>query len=100
MVARRAWSPEARVQFSPVVLNVERRRKMACDFLDVDDDANGSSVLLSMKASGDAFLTIIGSENAEDYHLTPNEIGWKNACKIVDALKAWIDHTRTIKGGV
>lgn len=65
---------------------------MSSDFLDVDD-VNGSTVLLSMKASGDAFLTILGSENAE---LSPNETGWKNAEKIVEAIKAWIEHTKKI----
>ena len=63
---------------------------------DIDEDNNGSTVLLSMKASGDAFLTISGDEFSGWYHLPPNSLGWENASKIADALKAWVEHTKRI----
>jgi hypothetical protein len=67
---------------------------MSTDFLQVDDDANGVSVLLSMKASGDAFLTVQGDFFCVYYHLPPNETGWRNAESIVDAIENWINHSK------
>ncbi len=67
---------------------------MSSEFLEVDVDSKGSIVLLSMKASGDAFLTVFGNGNQEFYHLSPNEAGWRNAEIIASALIRWIDHTK------
>lgn len=70
---------------------------MSSEFLDVDDDDNGTFVLLSMKVSGDAFLTVSGmDENKNYYHFSPDETGWKNAEKIVMAINEWIRHTKSI----
>jgi hypothetical protein len=51
-----------------------------------------------MKASGDAFLTISSEEDLIWYHLSPNDIGWNNAKKIISALSAWVEHTKRING--
>ncbi len=64
---------------------------------DIDDDENGSSVRLSMKASGDAFLYADGEQN-NYYHLAPNEFGWKNAEKIISAINEWVVHTKSLRG--
>lgn len=70
---------------------------MSSDFLeDIDEDENGSTVLLNMEIGGDAFLTIMGSEDSNDYHFAPNDIGWRNAEKIVAAINEWIEHTKEI----
>lgn len=53
------------------------------------------NMIVLMKASGDAFLAICGDEYAF-YHLPPNEVGWKNAEKIVEAINNWIEHTKSI----
>lgn len=72
-------------------------KPMSSDYLeDVDDDHRGTTVLLSMKASGDAFLTVSGEEMSNWYHLPPNETGWRNAERIASALKAWVEHTKRI----
>lgn len=72
---------------------------MSSDFLEnVNNDENGTTVLLSMKVSGDAFLTISGEEDSRWYHLSPNDIGWNNAEKIISALSAWVEHTKRING--
>ena len=70
---------------------------MSSDFLeDVDCDSNDSTVRLEMKASGDAFLYADG-EYENFYHLPPNEIGWKNAEKIIFAINAWMKHTKNLQ---
>jgi hypothetical protein len=79
--------------------NLNLRGNMSSELLYIDDDDNESSVWLSMKASGDAFLYANG-ENRNYYHLPPNEIGWKNAEKIVSALNEWIVHTKRIAEGI
>lgn len=33
------------------------------------------------------------------FQLTPDETGWKNATKIVNALNNWINHTQRIVDG-
>jgi hypothetical protein len=63
--------------------------------LKIDNDENGSTVMLNIQKSGNAFLTVCGSENANDYCLTPNEKGWSNAEKIVTAINAWLERTKT-----
>ncbi len=68
---------------------------MSSDYLEDVEDDNDSSVRLTMKASGDAFLYANG-ENNNYFHLPPNENGWKNAEKIVAALNAWMKHTNLV----
>src|ERR1700753_1400972 len=70
---------------------------MSSEFLDdIENDYRDTTVLLSMKASGDAFLCVSGEDNSHDYHLPPNEKGWNNAKKIIEALDEWIKHTKRI----
>jgi hypothetical protein len=57
----------------------------------LDDDDHGTTVLLSMKASGNAFLWVSSKieedgEEEKPYHLPPNDKGWKNATMIAEAL--------------
>ena len=71
---------------------------MSSDFLEyVDEDENRSTVRLTMKASGDAFLYADG-ETSDYYHFAPNDHGWRNAEMIVAAINAWIEHTKRISG--
>ena len=72
---------------------------MSSDFLeDIDDDEHGYNVLLSMNVYRHAFLTVSGPISEEDnsatYHLEPNETGWKNAEKIISALREWVEHSK------
>jgi hypothetical protein len=83
---------------------------MSSDFLyDVEDDEN-NAVLLTMRASGFAELTIMEHDKLiEDtdiietegkiasLRLLPDESGWKNAEKIADALNSWVAHTKNLK---
>lgn len=70
---------------------------MSSDFLeDIDDDHQGNCVLLSMNAHTHAFLTILSEEDSIHYCLPPDEVGWRNAQKIVDALNCWIEHSKRI----
>lgn len=75
---------------------------MSSEFLeDIDDDEHGTTVLLSMRASGHAFLHISTDVDDSDYesryyHLPPNEQGWRNAEKIAAALTEWVSHTKRI----
>lgn len=69
---------------------------MSSDYLYDVDDENGSSVRLSMNAGGHAFLYADG-EDRNYFHLSPDEHGWKNAEKIVEALNEWIRHTKSVK---
>jgi len=63
---------------------------MSSDLLEDVDDKNGACVMLSMKASGYAHLTIIDNEDESiDFELEPNEIGLALAEKIENALRAW-----------
>lgn len=69
---------------------------MSSDLLEgVDADINESTIVLKMKASGDAFLYSNG-DKADYYHLPPNELGWETAKKVINSLNAWIDHTKRI----
>lgn len=68
---------------------------MSSEYLeDVDDDEHGTTVLLSMRASGDAYLCLTDIKDAHYYHLAPDPTGWGNAEKIVAALSEWIRHTK------
>ena len=68
---------------------------MSSDYLDVDDDENGMSISLDMKAGGNAFLTISDDEAAVYYYLSPDKIGLAKADKIISAINQWIEHIRT-----
>lgn len=84
---------------------------MSSDFLyDVEDDEN-NVVILTMRASGFAKLTIMEPDKFVEYtdkiekegrmaslRLLPNESGWDNATKIADALNCWVEHTKKING--
>jgi 16S rRNA C1402 N4-methylase RsmH len=70
---------------------------MSSDFLEfLDDDENGSYVDLTMKASGHAFLYVGNEEGSSFYHLSPDKQGWERAEMIVNAINAWMTHTKRI----
>ena len=70
---------------------------MSSDFLE-DVECDGSSVLLTMRASGFAQLTVLEPDTEDkegriaSFPLTPNQLGLDNAEKIVTALKDWSNH--------
>ena len=83
---------------------------MSSDFLEDVEDCEGTSVLLTMRASGFAQLIIMEADKlSEDQiivekegkivclNLMPDEKGWKNAEMIADALKEWARHTKGLK---
>ena len=72
---------------------------MSSEFLeDIDFDSNGCTVSLEMYSNGCAFLHAGDFEDRGFYNLLPNEIGWKNAEKIISALRSWIEHTKELQG--
>lgn len=81
---------------------------MSSDFLEDVEDDKGTVVLLTMSAGGLAELTIMEPDkdafnfskdgSLASLRLIPNEAGWGNATKIADALKAWVEHTKSVKG--
>lgn len=77
---------------------------MSSDYLENIIDNEKNIILLTMKASGFAQLTIMDDDkdgeiegNIVSFNLTPDESGWNNAANIASALEAWIDHTKRIK---
>lgn len=76
---------------------------MSSDLLEECIDNDGREVFLSMNFYGTAFLTIFvevgdnGEDRSENFVLTPDEKGIKNAKMIESALKSWrerIEETR------
>ena len=65
---------------------------MSSELLELESDANDSSVHLSMSASGDAYLTT-GGENEDFYYLPSTLSGLNRARSIIQALETWIEHT-------
>lgn len=75
---------------------------MSSDYLYDIEDNEKNSILLTMRASGFTELTILESEDkvnssVSTLNLTPDETGWDNATKIVDALNEWVRHTKFLK---
>lgn len=70
---------------------------MSSDYLE-DVECNDTVVLLTMRASGFAELTILERDKGEvegdlaSFPLYPNKLGLLNARKIADALKEWAEH--------
>lgn len=65
---------------------------MSSEFLDVTEDVNGASVSLSMKATGNAFLTVSDDNNVMWYCLPPTVEGMMTALDIANALTDWAEH--------
>ena len=73
---------------------------MSSDLLEDVEDANGTSVMLTMNASGHATLTLMEDDNAHhpqevDFALPPTEEGIRLAEKIEQALRFWREHIQT-----
>lgn len=74
---------------------------MSSDYL-YDVECNGVTVLLTMRASGFAELTILEPDledkegSIASFPLIPNKSGLENAEKIAEALKAWSEHIRQV----
>lgn len=76
---------------------------MSSDFLYDVEDENKNVVLLTMRASGFAELTLMDDDkdgeiegNIVSFGLTPDEFGWENAESIISALTEWVSHTKRI----
>lgn len=76
---------------------------MSCDMLEDVEDARKNTVLLTMRASGFAQLTVMGPTMDPDvpgsvdgpmaeFDLTPDTAGLQNAQKIIDGLREWQRH--------
>lgn len=71
---------------------------MSSDLLEfLEEDPNKSSLMMEMKASGTAFISILPDDferNINHYILEPNESGIKNAEMIIQGIQGWIDHIK------
>jgi hypothetical protein len=72
---------------------------MSSDFLE-DVEHEDKSVLLTMRASGFAELTVLEGDGDDDplasFPLMPDKSGLENAKKIADALNAWSEHIQQV----
>jgi hypothetical protein len=74
---------------------------MSSDFLE-DVKCNGTTTLLTMRASGFAELTILEPDMGHElggiarFPLVPNKLGLENAEKIAAALRAWAEHVKLV----
>lgn len=66
---------------------------MSTDFIE-DVECEGAVVLLTMRSSGCAELTILESNDGmiAQFLLKPNQEGLANAAKIIFALQNWKEH--------
>lgn len=70
---------------------------MSCELLDVPDDQENNSILITMVASGVISLTVLDGkidENIARYIMQPDATGVENAKSIAEALLGWIDHIK------
>ena len=70
---------------------------MSADLLEfLDEDPNGTSLMMEMNANGTAFIEVLPQENSntEYYILEPTELGISNAKKIIDGIQGWIEHIK------
>jgi len=73
---------------------------MSSDYLQDVEDESGNTVMLDMNAHCHAWLTIMPLDEEKDsvsLHLSPDELGWRNAMQISEALKNWVEHSKSIK---
>ena len=78
---------------------------MSSELIEDIEDSNGTSIYLTMSASGHARIILlsehqihqdmIGDTLAVDFRLPPNEEGLRAAEKIENALRAWREQIQT-----
>ena len=66
---------------------------MSCELIEDLEDENGTSLGLTMKANGHAFL-MIGDDGVTYFSLPPDQRGFQAAETIERDLKAWREHVK------
>ncbi len=68
---------------------------MSSDLLEIEDDEDGCSIVLTMNVHGYAFLKVDDGSEFPSYTFKPDDDGRAKALAVANALLTWIEHTKS-----